>query len=113
MWAQLASAAIGFWLMFAPWLLGYGAPLATSDRIAGPLVASVALVAAWEVLRSVRWLNVASAVWIAFSPLLLDDYRVVWHHVPLGVLLGALAAVPSRSKRSFGGGWLGLVRRAP
>jgi hypothetical protein len=116
MWRQCVVALLGLWLMLAPAVLGYGAPLATSDRIVGPLIASAALVAAWEATRAVRWANVALAVWVFVSPVVLGRAEGALHHLVVALAVGILSVAWSRSRHSFGGGWTPLFsawRRNP
>jgi hypothetical protein len=51
MWPDLVAAALGIWLMASPAVLSYGGAAGAADRIAGPVVASVALIAAAEAVR--------------------------------------------------------------
>ena len=108
MWAQLISALIGIWLMASPSVLGYGRPLATSDWIVGPLVASFGLIAAWSVTRAARWANVVLAAWLVLSPFALGNAGLAANHVVSGILLGTLALVRGQSRHSFGGGFRSL-----
>jgi hypothetical protein len=107
----LVSAAVGIWLMAAPSVLGYDPPAATSDRIVGPLVASFALIAAWEATRALRWVNVALAAWLLLSPFLLRQTEVAPSHILSGLVIGALSLVRERRKHSFAGGWASLGKR--
>src|SRR5690606_20916580 len=62
---QVIVALVGVYLMFAPWLLDYDGAPEKIDRFIGPLVASFATMAAWEVLRNVRWINLLLAIVLA------------------------------------------------
>jgi hypothetical protein len=108
MWAQLMNALLGIWLMLAPAVLDYGAPMSISDRIVGPLVVSFALIAAWEITRAVRWVNVLLAVWTVASPFALEQHAVAPSHVIAGVSIAALSLIRGHSKHSYGGSWTSL-----
>lgn len=109
MGAHLVSAAVGIWLMAAPAVLGYGDPAATSDRIVGPLVASFALIALWEVTRAIRWVNVVLAAWMILAPVLLGyEHLAFINSVSSGLMVGGLSLVRGRTKHSFAGGWRSL-----
>ena len=71
-WTLVASAALGALLMTTPLVIGTVPPLYFSDHIAGCLVILVAVTALAEIVRPVRFLNVALGAWIAASPFLLD-----------------------------------------
>lgn len=113
MWAQLLSATVGLWLMLSPSAFGYGPPLATSDWIVGPLIASFALTAAWEILHGVRWLNVPLGAWLVASPFLLGNESLLaaTNHVGAGLLVVGLSFVRRRRAHRYGGGWKTLVTR--
>lgn len=110
---QIVSMCIGLWLMAAPAVLGYGRPLATSDHIAGPLIATFACIAIWECTRSLRWVNLALGAWVVLAPWALSG-------PPWGLLNGvvsgtATAFLASRGgeiRHRFGGGWEVLWPRA-
>ncbi len=87
MWAQSISAALDFWLIAAPAVLGYGGAARTNDRIVGPLIASVALIAVWEVTRPVRWANIPLGLWLILAPWLVGFHGVAR---PASVVVGAL-----------------------
>ncbi len=71
MWARLLSAAAGIWLMTAPAVLRYSNPAQTNDRIIGPIVASISIIAIWQVTRAIRWLNLPLGAWLILAPALL------------------------------------------
>jgi hypothetical protein len=107
--ARLASAAIGLWLMAAPAVLDYGDPAASVDRIAGPVVASVAAIALSDVARGLRWavLPVALVLFIAaLLPGYDGDARV--NSAACAAVLAALAPLGGKTKAKLGGGWPAL-----
>ena len=115
MWARLINFFLGLWLMAAPALLGYmGTPAEVNDRIVGPLVASFAFVAIWEITRGLRWLNLGLGLWLAAAPFLLGAWVQDWsfpatiNSVLVGFLTAALSLVPGKLKQSFAGGWRSL-----
>lgn len=112
MWARLATAALGLWLMAAPAVLGYSGTAATSDRIVGPLVASVAVVAVWEVARGLRWLGLIAAGWLLLAPWVLGYAAMAAvHSLLVGVTLGVLTVRDGRRGQRFGGGWRAVFNR--
>lgn len=111
MYAQLLVAAVGLWLMAAPAVLGYGDPAATSDRVAGPLLVSVGVIAAWEITRSVRWVALPVGLWLLAAPWLLGypgDATV--SSSVAGVVAVGLSFVHGEIRASFAGGWDSLWR---
>jgi hypothetical protein len=68
MWPRVVSALLGVWLMAAPALLGYSGTASTSDRVVGPLVAAIAIIAIWEITRPLRWLGVPFGLWLLVAP---------------------------------------------
>lgn len=112
MWWQIVSAILGVWLMFAPAVLGHtSTTLADFDRTIGPLIASVSFVAAAQICRSVRWLNLAWTAVLVIAPWFLD--------APMGsklnstvVALIVLAITPfgAPDQTRYGNGWTTLWR---
>jgi hypothetical protein len=110
MWPRLVSLALGVWLMAAPAVLGYGEPARTNDRVVGPVVASVAVVAMAEVVRSLRWANLVAGFWLLLAPwVLLYGPVSTWHSIGVGLLLLALAPIRGRVRQCFGGGWRAIA----
>ncbi|HEX7002808.1 MAG TPA: SPW repeat protein [Trueperaceae bacterium] len=104
--ARLFEAVLGIWLMVAPAVLGYGSVAATSDRIAGPLIASVAIVAAWEIARPLRHLNLLLGLWLLAAPVVLGfGGAAAVDSVLVGIAVAALSRWRGRVESRFGGGW--------
>jgi len=111
MWAQLSAAAIGLWLMLAPWILDYAGALATSDRIAGPWVVTFGVVAASDCLRGLRWALVPFGAWLVAAPLPLDGpLAASVNSAACGLVIAGLAFVPGRRRYRYAGGWSALTK---
>jgi NAD(P)-dependent dehydrogenase (short-subunit alcohol dehydrogenase family) len=97
--------------MAAPTVLDYGDPARASGRVAGPIAASFAAIAIWEVTRGVRWAVIVPGVWLVIAPLLLDFASGIAVIVSLlsGLVLIACAPISGAQSQSFGAGWRGLV----
>lgn len=112
MFAHLLAAAIGIALMTAPSLLGYGGIAADIDHIAGPVVASLGVMAASQILRALRWANVViGGLLMATAPLLGRPLGSVVVAVAAGSLLIATGLVRGTVDEEFGGGWSDLLNR--
>ena len=114
MWAPLLTALTGIWLMAAPAVLDYADPARANDRIIGPIVASMAIIAVWELMRPLRWVNVVLGAWLLIAPWLLGhaaDAR--WNSLAAGALVVALSLVKGRRTREVGGGWSSLWKQVP
>ena len=113
MWAQVVNALLGVWLLAAPAVLGYGDPARTNDRIVGPLAASLAAIAVWEVTRPLRWANLAFGLWLLAAPWLLNyETTATVNSTLTGVLFAALSLVRGTYRpERFGGGWAALWTR--
>ncbi len=108
--ARLLSLALGLWLMAAPAVLNYGPPLATSDRIIGPLIATVSIIAISEATRGLRWVPLPAGLWLVTSPLVMSGYdlTMLFHHALVGLGLAALAFSGGDIQGRYGGGWSAL-----
>ncbi|SUA77701.1 SPW repeat [Nocardia otitidiscaviarum] len=111
---QFVIAALGIWLMGSPAVLDYGAPAATSDRIAGPVLAAIGYLAAYDILRGMRWLNVATGGWLLLAPWVLDfPSAATVNSLVVGMLTLVLVPLTRGPRQRFGGGWASLLRRDP
>lgn len=109
--ARLAAVAAGVWLMFSPAVLGYGDPAAVNDRIFGPIGASFAFVAIWEVVRPLRWGTLPVGAWLVFAPLVLgySSPEPIISSVVAGATMAVAAFLGGEIRESYGGGWLTLL----
>jgi hypothetical protein len=111
MWARVAGALAGIWLMASPSALGFAGATRVSDLIVGPLAASAAIIAASEVTRAVRWAGVPLGAWTIVAPWLLGGSSGAGlSGVITGAVLIAAALVPGSRSARFGGGWPSLWR---
>lgn len=110
MWAQIINAALGIWLMAAPGILHYGTPAAANDRIIGPVAATFAIIAWWEVTRGARWANLPLGLWLVAAPWWLGYAEGVAtaNNLTVGVLLLGFSFVKGKIQKQYGGGWSAL-----
>jgi hypothetical protein len=110
--SQIITALLGVWLMVAPSVLDFTGPARLSALIAGPLAASIGVIAIFEVTRPLRWLNLIIGAWLLVSPLLVSQPAVsAINSEVTGLLLGAAALRRGSVRGQYGGGWSALVRR--
>jgi hypothetical protein len=88
-WNLLVSAALGLWLMFAPFALGSTGTAAHSDHLVGALIVTVAIIAFAEVGRATRFVNVLFGAWLIVAPWLLDGTTksATWNDLIAGALV--------------------------
>lgn len=109
MWFQLAAATVGIWLMASPSVLGYDDPARTSVLIAGPIAVTAAVVAASEIGRGLRWINVVIGVWLLVSPMVLGfGMNAAVNSLVSGGLLVAFSLLGRHVSGRYGGGWRSL-----
>ena len=113
-WPQMLLTVVGLWLMAAPAMLGYAGRPEDVDRLLGPLVVSVGVVASAGAVRGVRWLALPLAVCEVLAPFVWG-YELVpaANAVVSGALIGVLAAMRGRVEDSYGGGWRALFGSRP
>lgn len=104
---RLFSLVVGIWLMAAPAVLGYAGLARQNDRICGPLIATFAITALWEVTRGLRWMNLVFGFWLMLAPLLLHypAWTPVVNSVVCSLVLIWAAVVPGKIEHRFAGGW--------
>jgi uncharacterized membrane protein len=107
----LLSAALGLWLMSAPAFFGTQGAAADSDHLVGALIATVAVIAMAEVIRSGRYLNVMLGAWVIAAPWLLDGapLAATWNDAISGALVIALS-IPRGPVREHYAAWDHLIR---
>jgi hypothetical protein len=109
MWAQMINTAIGIWLMAAPAVLHSSRSAEINDRIVGPVAATFACIAIWQVTRPCRWVNLPLGAWLVIAPFLFGwSGADQLNSIACGVALAALACVRGRITQGFGGGWSAL-----
>lgn len=103
-------AAVGLMMMAAPGLLGYGAPADTIHHIAGPVIASLGVVAASAVARPLRRTVLLIGLLVVVSPLLVaQPLTAVLVSLIGGAIAALLALVPVATAGQFGGGWTAVL----
>ena len=106
---RIINIILGLWLMAAPAALGYVGAARTNDRIAGPLAASCALIAAWEITRALRIVNAMIGIWLLIAPWLLAFSGInVANSTLVGLMLLGCSLTRGHIRHSFGGGWKSL-----
>jgi len=105
--ARLVAVAAGVWLMFAPAVLDYGGAAEQNDRIFGPIGASIAFVAIWEVVRALRWGTLPVGIWLVVAPLVLGygDAGAIVSSIAAGLVMATSTFFGGHVAASFGGGW--------
>lgn len=107
---RIVSCLVGIWLMAAPAVVGYHGPARINDQTCGPLIASFAIIALWEVTRELRWMNLALGFWLMLAPLVL--HYVTWvsaiNNLICSTVLIICALVPGKKTHRFNGGWASL-----
>ena len=59
-----------------------------NDRIIGPIVASLATIAMWEVARPLRWVNVILGAWLLIAPWVpVLAHPARWNSLATGALI--------------------------
>lgn len=112
--ARVTAVLTGVWLMFAPWVLDYGDPAATNDRVVGPIAGALAFVACWDILMALRWPTIPCGAWLVAAPVLLgyDDAGAWVSSIASGAVVVATAFVGEDARERFGGGWHSVRPRA-
>lgn len=109
MWWQRLAFVLGLWLMAAPSLLGMPKAHADVLHILGPLAAAIGFIAASEVTRGMRWLNVPVGAALVVAPLVLGfSAAALLASVLTGIALVVIAFLGGGTSTSFGGGWRSL-----
>lgn len=113
--ARIPAVIAGLWLMAAPAVLDHREVAADNDRTFGPIVACLAFVAIWEVVRPLRWATAPFGLWLTVAPFALgyDDALVTANSVACGLIVLATAPLQPSSPERYGGGWQAIRKRRP
>ena len=111
MWAQIINAFLGIWLMASPAIFEYHGTGRINDLIVGPIAATFAIIACWEVTRVVGKANVALGVWLVIASWVLGYESVIpmINEFVVGVGMIAFATTRGKPRDKFAGGWRSLV----
>ena len=111
MWLRWVAVAIGLWVQASAYVFECDGPAAANLYIVGPIVASIACIAIWEVMRPMRWVNLLLGLWLAISSLFLSyPTGAAANAVVSGIMIAVLACVRGVLRHRFAGGWSSLWR---
>jgi hypothetical protein len=111
MWFQLGNVALGIWLLLAPAGLPSTELGANVDRIAGPLIIWIGVLALRDVTRPFRVLNVLPGLFLIIAPWLVPNTSAL---LAASILTGcatiALSIPGGRVRQRTGGGWRAVIQ---
>lgn len=107
MGARIGNILLGIWLMVLPSIFETGPSLANNNFIVGPLVITMAVVAIWEVNRSVRRVNTLLGAWQLLAAFIFPAPAqwLTLLQALAGLLIVLLSFIKGRTKSNYGGGW--------
>ncbi len=106
---QLVAALIGASLLALPALARQASPEALLAQLGGALIAGVALVAASELLRSLRWLTATLGLALVTGEAVVGARGVIGLYAALaGTAVVLLSLLPGSRRHFFAGGWRSL-----
>lgn len=103
---QVAIACLGIWLTVAPPVLGLAGPPRSLEQVAGPIITTLAVVAASDVARLLRWVTLAVAILFAALSIVPPFFTIAGTANVLIVLLilGTLTFATSTGATPYGFG---------
>lgn len=106
-WTLAATTILGALLMLERLLIPIPWNLANTHHVIGALVISVSIIATAEVVRALRFINLALAVWLAASPFLSAQSTISATSVSLAsaALIAALSLPRGRRSKEHYAGW--------
>lgn len=109
MLAQLLAALLGVSLLVMPSLTGRDQPEALIAQLAGALITGVALVAASELLRALRWLTASLGLALVAAEAVVGARGIIGLYAALaGTSVLLLSLLPGVRRHAFAGGWRSL-----
>lgn len=115
MWAPVVQILIGVWLILTPSVFSVARPAADNLYIMAPLLITFAVIALWEINKSVVKVNILIGGWLLLAPLFLEfgSRTAVVSEVLSALAVIALSLVRRNSQQRFGGGWRSLFQANP
>lgn len=113
--ARVIAVVAGVWLMVSPAALGYvGTTAEDSDRIVGPVAASISFVAIWGIARAMRWATLPLGVYCFLAPWVLGfPTEAAISNLLTGAVFVATTFWRGSVDERYGGGWMSLRERWP
>ena len=112
MWSCIISILAGLWVMISPSCFEMSGQAANLNHICGPLFITFAIIALWDINKSVIKANLGIAVFLIIATLFLKESSAVVVSNVLSAAIGILCSLVKReSKRQYGGGWRSLFRK--
>jgi hypothetical protein len=103
-WNLLLSTAIGVWLMYTPYEFSIQKPIADHFTTIGALIVTFTIIAMSEVGRTLRFLNIAFALWLIGATLFLKGGSgyAFWIAITFGLLLIGLSFRKGKIRERYG-----------
>jgi len=91
-WNLVLITLIAIWIMVSPSALQFSGSLADSNHLIGALIITFTIISMSEVARTLRFINILFAIWIAISPFIygFDQPEVMWNGIIAGVIIIAV-----------------------
>lgn len=100
--------------MAMPSLMGMDGVAADNNHICGPIIATIGIIALWDVNKALIKVNIIIAAWLILAPLFIEHSADT---AAINVVAGIVIAISSVKKRkdqySYGGGWKSLIEKCP
>jgi len=94
--------------MAAPSLLDHGDAARTNDLILGPFAATFAIIAIWDVSRSLGKANLLVGLWLALWVVGYDGWQSTFNSSSTGILICLFTFSAGSPHGQYGGGWSSL-----
>jgi hypothetical protein len=109
--AHVIVALLGIWLMASLAILGISGTAQDMNHIFGPVIASFAVIAWWEVTRNLRYMNIAIGIWLILSSWILGyESTAAINNIAVGLAVASLSLIKGKIVDKFGGGWGSLFK---
>lgn len=108
--AHVINTLLGIWLMASPAFLNIKGTAEDINHIFGPVIATFAITAWWEVTRNLRFVNIVIGIWLLIAPWILNynDNTAILNSLVVGLAVSTISLVKGKIENEFGGGWKSL-----
>lgn len=103
-WNLFLTALIGCWALFFNDMVGFSGALAKNMDVCGALMVTFSVIAWSETTRSIRFINIIPALWLAISAFIFphDHGFLVWHNVILALIVILISFYRGKIKEKYG-----------
>ena len=116
MWAPIANIILGLWLIFSTAVFHTSPGIDNNNYIVGTLVITFAVIALWDINRTLLKVNALAGAWLIIASLVISfsHLSVLLSDILVGITIIFLSLKKAqKAGEKYGGGWRSLFQKDP